>query len=90
MLTDDAGATIDLSGEGPPARRLFCERPGRAVVETTDPDRVRERFEGIAPVSEIGSPSDDGRLEIDIDGEILEYGLEAVRGKRRVIERELE
>jgi len=90
MLTDDAGATIDLSGEGPPARRLFCERPGRAVVETTDPDRVRERFEGIAPVSEIGSPSDDGRLGIDIDGEILEYGLEAVRGKRRVIERELE
>jgi phosphoribosylformylglycinamidine synthase len=90
MITGETGATIDLPGGGAPAERLFCERPGRAVVGTTDPDRVRERFEGIAPVTEIGSPTDDGQLRIDVDGETLEYEMEAVREKRRVIERELE
>jgi phosphoribosylformylglycinamidine synthase II len=90
MITGETGATIDLPGEGTPAEQLFCERPGRAVLATTDPDGVRERFEGTAPVTEIGSPTEDGRLRIDVDGERLEYGMEAVRAKRRVIERELD
>ncbi|MFB6227233.1 MAG: phosphoribosylformylglycinamidine synthase subunit PurL [Halobacteriales archaeon] len=90
MITGETGATIDLPGEGTPAEQLFCERPGRAVVATTDPDGVRERFEGTTPVTKIGSPTDDGRLRIDVDGGRLEYGMEAVRAKRRVIERELD
>jgi phosphoribosylformylglycinamidine synthase len=89
MLVDGTGATVDLPGGGAPARRVFCERPGRAIVQTTDPARVRERFEGIAPVSEVGSPNDDGRLRIAVDGETLEYDVEAVQEKRGVIEREL-
>jgi phosphoribosylformylglycinamidine synthase len=89
MVADGTGVTVTLTGEGAPAERLFCERPGRAVVQTTDPDGVHERFEGVAPVDEIGTSNDDGRLLIHIDGETLEYGAAAIREKRRVIEREL-
>jgi phosphoribosylformylglycinamidine synthase len=89
MVADGTGAAVTVPGEGAPAKRLFCERPGRAVVQTTDPESVRERFEGVAPVGEIGSPTDEGRLLIDIGGETLEYDAAAIREKRRVIEREL-
>ena len=89
MVTANTGARIDLPGEGSPAERLFCERPGRAVVQSTDPDGVRARFEGVAPVHEIGSPTTDGRLEIDVDGTALDYRAAELREKRDVIESEL-
>jgi phosphoribosylformylglycinamidine synthase len=90
MVTAEVGATVDLPGEASPAERLFCERPGRALVETTDPERVRERFEGVAPVREIGSPTDDGRLGIAVDGVSLDYAAATLREKRDIIEDELD
>jgi phosphoribosylformylglycinamidine synthase len=89
MTTDGTGARVEIPGDGSPAERLFCERPGRAVVGTTDPDGVRDRFEGVAPVTEIGSPTDDGRLGVDVDGVSLDYAAATLREKRGVIGREL-
>jgi phosphoribosylformylglycinamidine synthase len=89
MITERTGARVTIPGEASPAERLFCERPGRAIVQTTDPDRVRERFEGIAPVHEIGSPTDDGTLHVAVDGTSFDYAAATLREERNVIEREL-
>ena len=68
-------------------------KPGQTVSldasQSTDPDGVRARFEGVAPVHEIGSPTTDGRLEIDVDGTALDYRAAELREKRDVIESEL-
>ncbi|MFB6295317.1 MAG: phosphoribosylformylglycinamidine synthase subunit PurL, partial [Halobacteriales archaeon] len=90
LVTDEVGAAVEIPGTASPAERLFCERPGRAVIETSDPDGVRERFRGVAPVAELGDPTGDGRLSLSVDGASLEYAAAALRELRDVIERELE
>jgi phosphoribosylformylglycinamidine synthase len=89
MVSEGVGAAVAVPGASSPAERLFCERPGRAVVETTDPGSVRERFEGVAPVHEIGSVTGDGRLRIGVDGASLDYAAATLRETRGAIEREL-
>jgi phosphoribosylformylglycinamidine synthase len=86
MVHDDAGAAVSLEGDA----HLFHEQAGRAVVETSDPDAVREAFEGVAPVTQIGAADDTGRLSVSIDGN--EFALDAadIADRRSVIERELE
>ncbi len=88
MVTDDAGAAVELAD----ATTLFDETPGRAVVETTDPDGVRAAFEDVAGVERIGAATGDGRLAATVAGadETLVYGAEEIRGLRGVIERELD
>jgi len=89
MVTDDAGASVDLDGDASPAELLFHEQPGRVVVETTDPDAVREAFDGVAPVTAVGSADDSGRLDLTVGDERLGYDGEEIAGLRSVIEREL-
>ena len=86
MLGRDAGvsASVDSFVE------LFDETPGRAVVETTDPSAVAERFDGVAAVSEIGEATADGRLDLDVGGETVAYDYEEIRDLRDVLVRELE
>jgi len=86
MVTDEAGAAVSL----PDAQHLFHEQAGRAVVETTDPDAVRDAFEGIAPVTEIGSADDSGALTVDVDGSEVSLPAGEIRDLRAVIERELD
>ncbi|WP_101296618.1 phosphoribosylformylglycinamidine synthase subunit PurL [Halegenticoccus soli] len=86
MVTEAAGATVETED----AVALFDETPGRAVIETTDPDAVRERFDGIAPVVALGEATATGTLTIDVAGETLSYDAEAVADLRSVISRELE
>jgi len=81
-----AGATVELDAD--PAA-LFSETPGRAVVETTDPDAVREAVAGVAPVSEIGRATSDGTLSITVGDETLSYDAETLVELRDVLEREL-
>ena len=89
MVTGDAGATVDLDGDATPAELLFHEQPGRVVVETSDPEAVREAFDGVAPVHALGTTTEDGRLDLTVGGESIETDAEAIRERRRVIEREL-
>jgi phosphoribosylformylglycinamidine synthase len=85
MIHDDAGATVSLAGEAD----LFHEQAGRAVIETTDPDAVREAFDGVAPVTEIGAADDSGTLSVTVDDAEVTLGADEIRELRSVIEREL-
>jgi phosphoribosylformylglycinamidine synthase len=88
MVTGEAGASVSI--DGPPLELLFSERAGRAVVETTDPDAIREAFEGIAPVERLGEADGSGSLSVEVGGASLEYDQGEIRELRSVIERELE
>lgn len=86
MVTDDAGATVDVES----VEALFAETPGRAIIETTDPDAVRAAFEGVAPVSELGEADESGALSLSVGDETLDYTAPEIAGLRNILERELE
>ncbi|WP_115865270.1 phosphoribosylformylglycinamidine synthase subunit PurL [Halorussus litoreus] len=90
MVTGEAGLTAEIEGEGTQAELLFTERPGRAVVETTDPDSVRERFAGVAPVADIGRADDSGALDLTVGEETLTYDAAEIAELRDVLARELD
>ena len=89
-MVGDSGADIELVGDATAVELLFSEAPGRVVVETTDPEAVRARFDGVAPVVEVGSATDTGRLELSADGVRLDYTADEISTLRGVIGRELE
>ncbi|MES3516982.1 MAG: phosphoribosylformylglycinamidine synthase subunit PurL [Natronomonas sp.] len=71
------------------ADALFSEAPGRVVVETTDPDAVRERFEGVAPVERLGETNETGRLSLTVETTTLEYTAADIRELRSTITNQL-
>ncbi len=84
MVTGDAG--VDVAAPGLPA--LFSECPGRAVVETTDADALRERVD--APVVDLGTTTGDGALSVSVDDEAVTRDAGEIREARDVLERELD
>jgi phosphoribosylformylglycinamidine synthase len=90
MVTDEAGATVELEGDASTAELLFAETPGRAVVETTDPDAVRSAFEGVAPVDRIGAADESGALDLTVGDASLEYDAATIGELRDVLARELD
>jgi phosphoribosylformylglycinamidine synthase len=68
-----AGASVAVADE----RALFSEAPGRAVVETTDPEAVREAFAGVAPVRSLGTADDSGILTVSVADPDTEVRLDA-------------
>jgi phosphoribosylformylglycinamidine synthase len=92
MVHDDAGATVELDApsQGTPATHLFGEQAGRAVIETTDARAVREAFDGVAPVYDLGNADDSGTLDITVGEETLSHGPEEITELRDVIDAELE
>jgi phosphoribosylformylglycinamidine synthase II len=92
MVTEEVGARVELqpaAGSGA-AGSLFAERPGRAVVETTDPEAVRAAFDGVAPVAAVGEPTADGELRVDVGDASLQYAAEEIASLRSVLDRELD
>ncbi len=91
MVHEDAGAEIALetADRGTRKRLLFNERPGRVVFETTDPAAVREAFDGVAPVTEIGEANGSTHLDITVNGETLQYDADDIADLRDTIEDEL-
>jgi len=85
MITEAAGATVSLDD---PAT-LFDEQPGRVVIETSEPDAVRDAFEGIASVVELGDSTGDGSVTIDVGSESITYEVTDIAELRSVIEDEL-
>jgi phosphoribosylformylglycinamidine synthase len=86
MVTGDAG--VSASVDGLPA--LFAEAPGRAVVETTAPGRVRDRFDGVAGVERVGEATADGALTLDAGSETHRADYETIRDLRGTLARVLE
>ncbi|RZV08205.1 phosphoribosylformylglycinamidine synthase subunit II [Natrinema hispanicum] len=89
MVTDDAGLEVSLPGDDP-AGELFHEQPGRALIQTESVEAVREAFDGVAPVIELGSATDDGQLTIDVGDRTIETDASEIAKRRATIERELE
>ncbi|KDE60044.1 phosphoribosylformylglycinamidine synthase [Halostagnicola sp. A56] len=89
MASTEVGLEVALPGEDP-IGALFHEQPGRALVQTTDPDGLRAAVPDETPVVSIGTPTDDGVVRIETGEQTLEVGAESVRELRNTIERELE
>ena len=89
MVTPTVGATVETGGQASPAELLFHEQPGRAVIETRDSEGVREAFAGVAPVHEIGSTTDTGRLEANVGDTDLSMAAETIAEHRAVLDREM-
>ncbi|MFC4437547.1 MULTISPECIES: phosphoribosylformylglycinamidine synthase subunit PurL [Natrialbaceae] len=89
MVTADAGLEVSLPG-GDSAGALFHEQPGRALIQTEDPATVREAFEDVAPVFDLGSATADGTLEISVGDRTIATDAAAIADRRATIERELE
>jgi phosphoribosylformylglycinamidine synthase len=89
MIDGSAGASVSLAVEDPLAA-LFQEAPGRVVTETTDPDGVREAFDGVAPVTRLGSADGSGALSIEFGDAVIETDAGAVAEHRRTIDEALD
>jgi len=91
MVHDDAGASVDIEtvDRGSKKRLLFNERPGRVVFETTDPAAVREAFDGVAPVVELGAANGSNHLDITVNDDTLQYDDGEIAALRSTIEDEL-
>jgi phosphoribosylformylglycinamidine synthase subunit PurL len=88
MVTDRAGLDVSLPGEDP-VGELFHEQPGRALIQTDDPAAVRRAFDGVAPVTELGSATADGTLSIDV-GRAVIADAPTIERWRGALDRELE
>ncbi|MFB6121077.1 MAG: phosphoribosylformylglycinamidine synthase subunit PurL [Halobacteriaceae archaeon] len=84
MVTEDAGANVEVPSVG----ALFSEAVGRAVVETTDPEAVREAVD--VPVRSLGSATEAGALELTVEDETLRYDAAEIAAQRDVLARELD
>jgi len=89
MVTADAGVDVTLPTDPRPEELLFSERPGRVVVETTDPAAVRELVGDAAPVTELGRSDASGALSISVGGTTLDATAEEIATARSVIDSEL-
>ncbi len=89
-MVGEAGAHVEI--EGPAVGTLFNERAGRAVVETSDPEAVRDRFEGIAPVAGIGETTAEPVLRVETGaGDLtVTYSATEIADLRAVLARELD
>ena len=93
MVTDEAGLEVSLpvpDARAGAAGALFHEQPGRVLVQTTDPERVREAFADVAPVRSIGSATADGRLEMSVGDHTLETDAATIVDRRSTIESALQ
>jgi phosphoribosylformylglycinamidine synthase len=88
-MVGEVGADVTLA-ETAALEALFSEAVGRVVVETTDPDAVRDRLSGIASVEPIGSTTDDGTLTISTDDGTVSYTASEITARRDVIRTGLE
>jgi len=76
MVSPGVGAEVTLEPSAPFS--LFHEQPGRVVVETTAPDKLRAAFDGVAPVTRLGTSNASGTLSLAVGAETLEVEAETL------------
>ncbi|ERH10228.1 MAG: phosphoribosylformylglycinamidine synthase subunit II [halophilic archaeon J07HX64] len=72
MVTEETGADVTLGSPASGAELLFHEQPGRVVIETTAPSAVERAFNGVAPVTRLGTTDDSGSLSVTAGGEPID------------------
>ena len=90
MVTQDAGLSVSVATPHADRAALVSEQPGRAVIETTDPDRVRTAFDGVAPVTSIGRATASGALSLTVGEKSIVVTNETIAEWRETIEATLE
>jgi phosphoribosylformylglycinamidine synthase subunit II (EC 6.3.5.3) len=78
MVSPDAGAEVTLESSDRALTPLFHEQPGRVVVETTAPDELGAAFEGVAPVTRLGTSNGSGSLSLTVGTETLSVDAETL------------
>ena len=84
-MVGDAGADVTLVPEPSALSAALSETPGRVVVETTEPEAVRGRFDGVAPVKRLGEATDTGRLALTVGDVDLAYTAGELAARRSTI-----
>ena len=84
LVGEAAGVSVTL----PTRAAAFAETPGRLVVQTTDPDAVRDAAGDLA-VTRIGDVTTDGTLSLSVDEETIAVTADAIAALRDVIASEL-
>ena len=78
MVSPEAGADVTLESSDRALTPLFHEQPGRVVVETTAPDELGAAFEGVAPVTRLGTSNGSGSLSLTVGTETLSVDAETL------------
>jgi phosphoribosylformylglycinamidine synthase len=84
-MVGEAGADVTLAPEPSALSAALSETPGRVVVETTEPEAVRGRFDGVAPVERLGEATDTGRLALTVGDADLAYTAGELAARRSTI-----
>ncbi|PSP49734.1 phosphoribosylformylglycinamidine synthase subunit PurL [Halobacteriales archaeon QH_7_69_31] len=84
-MVGEAGADVTLAPEPSALSAALSEAPGRVVVETTAPEAVRGRFDGVAPVEQLGEATDTGRLTLTVGDTDLTYTVGELAARRSTI-----
>ena len=87
MVHADAGAAIEIPG---PLESLVSERPGRALVETTNRTALETLVDGRLPVTLLGETNNEGKLTITAGGKSISYSASDIAEARDTIDRTLE
>ncbi|QFU83506.1 phosphoribosylformylglycinamidine synthase subunit PurL [Natronorubrum aibiense] len=91
MVTEDAGLEVSIPADDETAAAaLFHEQPGRVVIQTDSPDAVAAAFDGVAPVVELGTATDDGELTIEVGSATIAADAATIDAHRSTIEDGLE
>ena len=86
MVTADTGVDVTLDS---PVDTFVSERPGRAIVQTTDPAAVRDICDGHLPITSLGQPTANGVLSLAGADDSVAYPYETIVEFRDVIDRVL-
>ncbi len=89
-MVGENGLDATLPDAADPVTALFHERPGRVVVQSTAPERVREAFDGVASVHRIGEGRDDDTLSLAVDDVTLTYDADDIASLRSVIAEQMD
>lgn len=88
LITDTAGVNVTLPADEP--EHLFVERPGRVLIQTTDPTAIKQAFDGITSVYHLGTTTTDGALEVSVGDHTIYRSYEQLTDRRAIINQELD
>jgi phosphoribosylformylglycinamidine synthase II len=86
MVHGEAGATVSV----PDHATLFGERPGRAVVETTDLEALDDAVGALCDVRALGTTTDDGTLTLSVGDEEAAHDAGEITDLRDVVARQMD